>query len=273
MRPAGPPPRVADETARLHAGGRQAAWGNLGLWRDAADDYAGACEALARAVAEAAALRPGDRVLALACGAGEELALWREAYRAGRLVGLEADAARASAAAARVPGADVRVGPVAALLPALPRQFDAVLCVDAAYHLGPRPALYRGVAGVLVPGGRLAFTDLVLDRAPSPLLAAAARLAGVPAADLADLPTQVARLRAAGFAEVVATRLDEPVLGGFVRFARVQARRFGWHAWHPGWRRVALTARLVGPCRRAGLGYALLAATWPGGPPARPESR
>lgn len=263
-------PAAGDESACLHAGGRAAAWGNLGLWRSTADDYAGACEALARAVGEAAALRPGDRVLALACGAGEELRLWRAGFGAGALAGIEADPGRAREAALRVPDADLHVGPAQDLLAGLTQRFDAVLCVDAAYHLGPRLPLFERVAGALAAGGRFAFTDLVLDREPSLLLAAAARLAGVPIVDLTDLPTRVAQLRAAGFAEVAATRLDEPVLGGFARFAAAQARRFGWRAWHPGWRRVALTARLVGPCRRAGLGYALLAATWPGRPAADP---
>ncbi|MBX3637403.1 MAG: methyltransferase domain-containing protein [Rubrivivax sp.] len=263
-------PAAGDESACLHAGGRAAAWGNLGLWRSTADDYAGACEALARAVGEAAALRPGDRVLGLACGAGEELALWRVAFGAGALAGIEADERLARAAAARVPDAELRVGPAQDLLADMAQRFDAVLCVDAVYHLGPRLPLFERVAGVLEVGGRFAFTDLVLDREPSPPLAAMARLAGVPIDELADLPTRVAQLRAAGFAEVVATRLDEAVLGGFARFAAAQAARFGWRAWHPGWRRVALTARLIGPCRRAGLGYALLAATWPGRPAAGP---
>lgn len=264
-------PAAGDESACLHAGGRAAAWGNLGLWRSPADDYAGACEALARALGEAAALRPGDRVLSLACGAGEELRLWRRDFGAGELVGIEADAGLARAAAMRVPDAVVLAGSALALLPGLARRFDAVLCVDAAYHLGPRPALYAHVARVLVPGGRFACTDLVLDRVPSPLLAAAGRLAGVPVGELADLPAGRARLQAAGFADVVATRMDEPVLGGFVRFVAAQGRRCGWRAWQPGWRRVALTAPLVGPCRRAGLGYALFAATWPGGSSAEPR--
>lgn len=257
---AGRRPGEGGEAACLHAGGRAAAWGNLGLWRRADDDYAGACEALARAVGEAAALRPGDRVLSLACGAGEELVLWRTAFGAGALVGIEADRARAREAAARVPDAAVLAQPVLDALAGLPQAFDAVLCVDAAYHLRPRPRLFEQVAGRLVSGGRFAFTDLVLDRSASLLLRAAARAAGVPHADLVDLPTRLAQLRAAGFAEVVTTRLDEPVLGGFARFAAAQERRFGFRAWQPAWRRAAVTARLIGPCRRGGLGYALYAA-------------
>jgi SAM-dependent methyltransferase len=248
------------ETACLHAGGRSAAWGNLGLWRIVTDDYAGACEALARAVGEAAALRPGERVLGLACGAGEELVLWRSGFGAGALVGIEVDPARAREAVARVPDAQILAQPVLGALAGLPRTFDAVLCVDAAYHLGPRPRLFERVAGRLVTGGRFAFTDLVLDRRPSLLLRVAAGAAGVPAADLVDLPARMVQLREAGFTEIVATRLDEPVLGGFVRFVAAQERRFGFRAWHPGWRRVAVSARLIGPCRHAGLGYALFVA-------------
>jgi SAM-dependent methyltransferase len=146
--------------------------------------------------------------------------------------------------------------------------FDAIVCVDAAYHLSPRRQWLASAFSLLRPGGRLAYTDLVHDRAAiaSPLLRGAARLCGVPAADLLPLPQQLQRLRDAGFADPDALRLDEPVLGGFARFARRQERRYGHRPWQPGWQRAALTARLIPPCRAAGLGYALFWARRPTGP-------
>lgn len=242
----------------LHANGRPGAWGNLGLWDAHTPDYHGACTALAQAVAHAAGLQAGDRVLAVACGAGEELRLW-QALGAHEVVAVEHDAALARAARRCAPGARVLEGSGAALaslgLPA--GHFDRVLCVDAAYHLRPRAAFLQGAFTLLRPGGTLAYTDLLAEH-PAPRLQAAARLCGLDPADvLQGDVAQRARLAHAGFAEVRLDRLDDAVLGGFAR--HVQSRHVA--PWR--WPRVAVTAALIGPCRAAGLGYAMLAATRP----------
>jgi SAM-dependent methyltransferase len=182
----------------LHRGGTPGAWGNLGLWPGAAD-YATACRALAQRVGEAARLQPGDQLLSVACGAGEELRLWREHFGAHDLLGIEPDAALA--AAARAHG---RVLQQDALAP-LKGRFDAVLCVDAAYHFTPRQAWLHAMAQRLRPGSRIAFTDLVLDSRPSAPLRRAAAWCGVDADDLMLLPVAVAFLRE--------LRLHDSVLG------------------------------------------------------------
>lgn len=205
----------------------------------------------------AAALAPGHRVLSLACGAGDELALWVQTFGVATVAGTEPDA-EAARLARRFVGQRVSV---TASPPAGP--FDAVVCVDAAYHLSPRTGFLAQAFAVLRPGGRLAFTDLVLDGRASPLLRGAARLCGVQAGDLTDVDTRLAQLRAAGFDRIEADRLDDAVLAGFAAFARQQRGRLGREAWAPGWRRVAVTAALVAPCRAAGLGYALYAARKP----------
>lgn len=258
------------ERALLHRGGRPGTWGNLGLWRDAEDDYAGACSALARAVADAAGLRAGDAVLDLACGAGDELQLWLDAYGAGRVHGVELDPRLAQAARQRLgPRATVQQG--SALAASMPPGlgFDRVLCVDAAYHLRPRADVLQAAWRALKPGGTLAYTDLCLEPAAGSrgalVLRAAARLCGLAADELLDAAAQRARLEALGYAGVQVQRLDDPVLGGFVRFVRQQGPRVARTALHRDWRRPGLTARLIGPCRRAGLGYLLLSATRPGG--------
>ena len=207
---------------------------------------------------QAAALAPGHRVLSLACGAGDELALWVDTFGAAEAAGTERDP-EAAALAGRFVGPRVSMS---ATPPAGP--FDAVLCVDAAYHLSPRTGFIAQAFAALHPGGRLAFTDLVLDGRASPLLQGAARLCGVPAGDLTDVASRLAQLRVAGFDELHAERLDEAVLGGFAAFARQQRARLGRHAWAPGWQRAAVTAALVAPCRAAGLGYALYSGRKPG---------
>ena len=245
----------------LHHGGTEATWGNLGLWPVAPDadaaDYASACRALALRVGQAAALGPGQTVLSLACGVGDELALWVAQFGVAQASGCEIDpAARALAQHTAGPRCSVAATPPEGL-------FDAVLCVDAAYHFSPRTAWLSETFARLQPGGRLAFTDLVLDGRPSLWLRGAARLCGVPAGDLCNAPIRAAQLRAAGFTEVQHQRLDDEVLAGFVAFVRRQRQHIGRDARGPGWRRVALTAALIPPCRAAGLGYALWSARKP----------
>ena len=223
---------------------------------------------LAQAVGDAAGLQPGARVLSLACGAGDELLLWTDHFGASRVLGVEVDPAAARLAqglAAHQPGIQVLCGSALALdaHPAAAGPFDAIVCVDAAYHLVPRAAWLASAWQRLRPGGRLAYADLTLQHRASPLLRTAARLCGVPAADLLPLAGQVQRLQAAGFTGVQARVLDGPVLGGFARFVQRQAAAQRLRPWQPGWRAVATTAALIAPCRAAGLGYALLSATRP----------
>lgn len=257
----------------LHQGGTPGHWGNLGLWHDAPAgqpplDYAAACRALALAVGRAAGLQPGHRVLSLACGAGDELLMWAGEGAVAQVLGVDIDpgaTALARQRTAHLPQVQVLCHPATALagLAAADGPFDAIVCVDAAYHLAPRRAWLAAMRQRLRPGGRLAYGDLTLAGRASPLLRAAARLCGVPADDLLPLPAQVQRLQALGFADVQAQALDEAVLGGFHHFVRQQAAAHRLRAWQAGWRAVATTAALIPPCRAAGLGYALLSAARP----------
>lgn len=264
--------RHAGERALLHHGGGPGTWGNLGLWDAATPDYAAACTALADAVGRAAGIRPGDRVLSLACGAGDELLRWTGRFGAAQVTGIEADGPAAQAArqlaAASGSRASVTVFARSALdlsfLP--PASFERVVCVDAAYHLVPRDRLHAEVARVLRPGGRLAYTDLVLGDVPlrrgsRAVLRWIAGLCGLAADDLATAATSVERLQAAGFTGVEVQHLDDAVLGGFCAFVKRQRLRIGTGSWQAGWQRPQFTAWLIAAARRAGLGYALLSAT------------
>ena len=261
------PPRF-NETELLHQGGRPGHWGNLGLWTDAAD-YAQACQNLALAVGRAAEVEPGDRVLSVACGAGEELVLWVDALGAGAVVGTELNPSRVAAALPRL-APRLETGQVtiidASTPPAGP--FDVIVCVDAAYHLSPRTAWLQQCYELLRDGGRLAFTDLVLPTSPGArprgwAWAAAARACGLALDDLVDSPCMRQRLHDTGFVHIHPHRLDDVVLGGFVRHVRGQSRRLGWRALAAAWRRPLLTALMIPPARAAGLGYVLVSAQKP----------
>jgi SAM-dependent methyltransferase len=273
------------ETTLLHHGGRAGHWGSLGWWgrpEDGVADYHGACAALACRVGRAAGLNPGARVLSVACGGGEELRLWAQHFRAGAVLGVEQAPALVQQAAAlnqALPAVRVRQGSGSALLAlGLPEgSFDHVLCVDAAYHLQPRPAFLQAALRLLRPGGTLAYTDLLRHGEGTgglrgALLGLGAHACGLAPGSLADGPTQLQRLRQAGYTAPTLQPLDDAVLGGFVRFVGRQGRRLPGGPWQAGWRRVALTAWLIPPCRAAGLGYALLSARKPLAPTGPPGS-
>ena len=254
-------PHRYSESALLHRAGSAARWGSLGLW-DGATDYAQACEALARAVGQAAQIGTGDAVLSLACGAGDELELWLRAFAAGAVIGIEIDPAqlriaqqRAQASAGRI---TVQAGSALELGHLAIASIDRVVCVDAAYHLSPRPQWAAAVRRVLRTGGRLAYTDLTLPQAPGPMLQSAASHCGVDAAELRSPAATVQMLQAAGYTDVQVQLLDDRVLAGFARFVWRQSRLLGRDAFRAGWRRPLATAVLIKACAAAG--YALFSA-------------
>jgi SAM-dependent methyltransferase len=272
-----------DESDLLHEGGPPGRWGNLGWWPLADADrvpYRQAAEALARRVGQAAGLRAGERVLSIACGRGEELRLWIDAFAAAQVTGMEPHPAslreaRELALHRQCPGTiEVLAGPAGLAWPAGVR-FDRVVCVDAAYHVSPRTDLLRAALSALCPGGSLAYTDLVIDDGLALVPAArrwprtARAVAGRHGLDLDEIVTTdaaVRRLLDLGARDVRAERLDDAVLGGFVRFVSRQSRAIGWRRFSPAWWRVAGTAAWLPSLRQRGLGYALFSARAPQAP-------
>ncbi len=257
-------PRWAERTL-LHKGGTAATWGNLGLWDEATPDYAAACAALARRVAQAAGMAAGDRVLSVGCGAGDELAMWRDGFDAAEVVGVENDP-ELRAAAQALAGATVLRGSGTALdalgLPS--GHFDRIVCVDAAYHLRPRSAFLKSAATLLRPGGRLAFTDLTLQRGSTAfnkiMFTPGTLMSGVALNRLPTPAEQLHALQEAGFGDVQVLALDDAVLGGFADFVWEQGWTLGVMQLSRAWKRSAYTAALIKPCRWLGMGYALFSA-------------
>ncbi len=261
---------TARENELLHRGGRPSAWRNLGCWPAA--DYAAACTALADRIAGAAGLAAGEHVLSLGCGAGEELLHWVRQFGAAAVVGIEQDAEVAHAAHRLCAQAGLGPARITVLaqsgLPLggfAPERFDAVVCVDAAYHFSPRADWLLAAHASLRPGGRLAYTDLTVGdgTAGAWLLRRAAAWCGLDGTDLATMEAQGRRLHDIGFEQVQVEALDDGVLGGFARFARHQARLLATDTRAVAWQRVARTAALIRPARALGLGYAMFSARKP----------
>lgn len=98
------------------------------------------------------AVRPGDTVLDVGCGACNSYAAWIR-DRAGSYVGVDVSATAVHLA--RDAGFDARVVEDAAALPFPDASFDAVLCVEVLEHLLRPDAAASEILRVLRPGGRL----------------------------------------------------------------------------------------------------------------------
>jgi tRNA (cmo5U34)-methyltransferase len=163
--------------------------------------------------AVAAGARPAERVLELGTGTGETARRVLERHPAALLVGVDASPAMLARARERLPAgrAELREGRLEDPLP--PGPFDLVVSALAVHHLdGPGKAdLYRRIAGVLAPGGRVVVADLVVPDDPADVV--------TPVDGTYDRPSradaQVAWLEAAGLdAHVAWARRDLAVIVG-----------------------------------------------------------
>ncbi len=109
-----------------------------------------------------AGVRPGDRILDVACGTGvvTRLAASRTAG-AGRVVGLDINPAMLAVARTLLPVAGAPVRWLKASAPEIPlpdAAFDVVLCQQGLQQFPDQPAALTEMRRVLVPGGRLAIS-------------------------------------------------------------------------------------------------------------------
>jgi len=114
--------------------------------------------------------------------------------------------------------------------------FDAVICVEAAFHFASRAAFFAEAYRVLRPGGVLAMSDVPVQRmprSPGELLAGLTQLRawglGLHAAASADAIAGI--VSAAGFVDVRTELVGDAVIAPALRFTR--ARLGGLHGHVP----------------------------------------
>ena len=154
-----------------------------------------------------AALRPGETVLDLGSGAGFDAFLAaREVGPSGRVIGVDMTdemlaRARDNATRAGITNVEFRKG----LIEALPVDDGAVDVVisNCVINLVPdKAAVYREIARVLRPGGRLIVSDVVLDAPLPPAVATSAEALTGCVAGAALRASYLATIEAAGLASV-----------------------------------------------------------------------
>lgn len=197
--------------------------------------YAQAAEALAVRVGETALLTEHTQLLELACGQGASLWLWQRKFNVTQISAIEIQNAnvqllrqRSSASWTIAHGRfDVLPLPVSIE----PGRYDAVVCVDAAYHACSLSAFLQVARAALVEGGRLSFTTLAVNPAYGELpklLSLMLTKADIPKASLQTPQDIEESMINAGFANVKIELLDDNVFAGFAQYIRGRAGHLTW---------------------------------------------
>lgn len=152
--------------ADLEFAGRSTSYMNYGYWTDGCADLDQAAEALARLLGDAAGIEPGDTVLDVGFGYGDQDFLWLRENRPDRIHGLNITPHHVARARARAEAEgvgdrlDFREGS-ATDIPFEAGTFDRVVALECAFHFRPRTAFFAEAFRVLRPGGTLALIDIL----------------------------------------------------------------------------------------------------------------
>lgn len=206
-------------------------WLNLGYWKTART-YPEAAADLARKLAAAAKLGPGDVVLDAGFGFAEQDLLWVREYDVARIIGvnvtkLHVDVARERAKKLGLEDRlDLRLGS-ATELPLEPASVTKVVALESAFHFDTRERFFDEAMRVLEPGGILATADCMpyLGEKPSGLVNWLGwRRWGVPPANIYDSDAYREKLLARGFVNVTVESIRHHVFPGMHRYAELRHR-------------------------------------------------
>jgi MPBQ/MSBQ methyltransferase len=183
---------------------------NFGYWDTGAKSQREASEALVDWLI-ARIGKPEGRILDVACGLGASTRRLTESYLPEMITGVNISDAQIAEARLRAPGCTFQM--MSATKLDFPDQhFDAVICVEAAFHFDTRDKFLGEAYRVLKPGGSLVMSD-ILFRGVFNALSASSH---VPRANLLpSIAEYSARLAAAGFVAIDVTDATATCLSGF----------------------------------------------------------
>jgi ubiquinone/menaquinone biosynthesis C-methylase UbiE len=228
---------------------------NLGYWASRPETLDEASAAMARLVATEADMSPGDVVIDVGPGFGDQDFLWINEFGPSRITGVNVSQRQIDMAAERAAdlGLSDRIEYVlssASNLPAGDASSDKVVALESVFHFPSRREFFCDAFRVLVPGGKLVATDIAPLHAMGELTKRDSRRAAAVAPGWLYLPDSDKRisvseypelLRQAGFVNVTVRSIRDDVFGPYADYMRERLRK-------PDARRINPLARVfLGP--------------------------
>lgn len=204
-------------------------WGNLGFWQYD-NHYSDACQQLAIELAQFAQLEKQQTVFDAGFGCGDQILVWYKGFEVRHVVGINLSVSQTKAARRKLSAAgylqqsDIQQGDIHRIeRPGKAGQFDHVLALDCIYHFPNKVLFFRQAEDLLASGGRLTFSDLVVDvdarknwRFPLVLLMCA--LSKIPAANMKDRPQLRKILQDQGYQNIEFQDISAEVMMGFAKW-------------------------------------------------------
>jgi len=143
--------------------------------------------------------------------------------------------------------------------------YDAIVCVDAAYHFDSLRDLLKASRILLKPGGRVGFHLFCLNsqKPPAGWLRKLFELAEVDSRDFRNEEGLIYEFQEEGFEEVKVIDMAVQVLGGFASFVKRRSVQLGFREkFKPAWWKIMATAWLGNKVMREGwLKYVMVQAS------------
>lgn len=282
----------------LTKSGLASEWSNLGDWTGT-DDYEKACQQLAIRVGSAADLSTKNQILDIACGNGASLRLWSKFFNVRFIDGIEVQKScverirRAQLVAVQqIIHADAEhlLAQNTSHRAKIKKSFlenpykisdgigrdvlssyDAIVCVDAAYHFKQTLAFLKHCSTHLNPNGCLSMTHLMIrsierngwkNYLVQLQFRVALFMARISRKSLLTAEAWRQNLNELGFQVVTIDNLDQEVLKGFSDYVAELKKQVSLsRRWHPSWWKIwgtGIFCRFV--YQNSLLSYALISA-------------